>query len=107
MIEVPPEPEDIKKYILNVRSHLGNEVGIDWDSLAVWAGNRIPSYLWKKWKFELSRRGFTWPQFIKLISYLTRDMILWMNGTQPWETFIQKAIEDLDGPMGELVRIQT
>ena len=49
------------------------QVGIDWDSLAVWAGNRIPSYLWKKWKFELSGRGFTWPQFLKPISYLTRD----------------------------------
>jgi len=93
----PPEPEKIKKEILELRSHLGEGEGIDWDSLAAWAGNRIPSYLWteSRWKNVLGKRGFTWQRFLKLMKYHTRDMALWMTGRISWEEFVQKLIEDI------------
>lgn len=100
-LEIPPEPEEIRQSILALRSRLGPSVGIDWDSLAVWAGNRIPQYLWAKWKMELREEGFTWQKFLKLMKYRTGDAILWANRRITWENFMNKVLESIRGPLGK------
>jgi hypothetical protein len=103
---VPPEPLEVKKYVLEVKSRLGKESGIDWDPLAAWAGNKIPSYLWKdcKWKDILGIEGYTWQSFLRLLKYHTRDLVLWMNGNISWLEFIKTLKESINGPLGKSLR---
>lgn len=105
-LSTPPEPIQIKKQILEVKASLGEGGGIDWDSLAVWYGNRIPRYLWSEcgWKSVLSGVGFTWQRFLKLMKYHTTDMVLWVGGGISWEEFMQKLRESVEGPLGQMVR---
>lgn len=103
-LPVPPEPLDAKERILAVRARLGPGRDVDWDPLAVWFGNRIPSYLWRRWKAELTKEGFTWQRFLRLMKYRTDDLILWANGTLPWESFVRRVIDSLEGPLGEVVK---
>ncbi len=100
-LEIPPEPKKIQESILALRSRLSPSSGIDWDSLAVWAGNRIPQYLWAKWKMKLREEGFTWQRFLKLMKYRTADAILWANGRISWEDFVNKVLESIRGPLGK------
>ncbi|MFQ6075347.1 MAG: hypothetical protein ACE5Z5_04325 [Candidatus Bathyarchaeia archaeon] len=107
---IPPEPKEIQKFILALRSDLGPSGGIDWDSLAVWAGNKIPQYLWNSeikpqylWKRELKKRGFTWQKFLRLMKYRTDDAILWTYGRISWNDFVKKVIESIEGPLGKAI----
>lgn len=103
-LPVPPEPLEVKKDILELKSILGKESSsIDWDPLAAWAGNKVPSYLWKecKWKDILEAEGYTWPSFLRLLKYHTRDMVLWMNGDITWAVFIKTLKESIKGPLGK------
>jgi transposase len=100
-IGIPEEPQDIKDYILRLRSRMEPSGGIDWDPLLVWAGNKIPQYLWNHWKRELSERGFTWQKFLRLLRYRTDDAILWAYDRITWESFIERIVESIDGPLGK------
>jgi len=100
----PKEPIEIKKQILELRSRLGSDNEIDWNSLAVWYGNRIPQYLWGAWKGELGKKGFTWQKFLKLLRYRTDDAFLWVAGKMSWGDFMKEVLESLEGPLGEMVR---
>jgi hypothetical protein len=100
-LEIPPEPKKIQESILALRSRLSPSSGIDWDSLAVWAGNRIPQYLWAKWKMKLREEGFTWQRFLQLMKYRTADAILWANGRISWEDFVNKVLASIRGPLGK------
>lgn len=100
-LEIPPEPEEIRQSILALRSRLGPNRGIDWDSLAVWGGNRLQQYLWTKWRMELRPKGFTWQKFLKLMKYRTGDAILWANGRISWEKFVKGVLESIRGPLGK------
>jgi hypothetical protein len=100
---IPPEPPEVKKYILDVRERLGPGGDIDWDSLAVWAGNRVQSYLWRCWKDTLERKGFTWQRFLRLMKYATGDAVLWISGKMVWENFVNKVLERLEGPLAEMI----
>jgi len=57
--EIPSEPTEIKKAMKMLMDNMINE-SWDWQSLAVWYGNRLPQYLWSKcgWKSVLSIRGW-------------------------------------------------
>ena len=105
-LQIPPEPIEVKKYILEAKSMLGKESGVDWEPLAAWAGNKIPSYLWKdcKWKDVLRPKGFTWQSFLRLLKYHTRDMVLWMNGNITWAKFVETFRESINGPLGQSLR---
>ena len=111
-LPIPPEPIEVKKYILEVKSMLRKESGIDWKPLAAWAGNKIPSYLWTdcKWKNILKAEGFTWQSFLKLLKHHTKDMVLWMNGKITWVEFVKTFKESINGPSGqslvELMRLR-
>lgn len=101
---VPKEPIEIKKQILELRNTWGSNSRIDWNSLAVWYGNRIPQYLWNAWREELRKKGFTWQEFLKLLRYRTDDALLWVAGKISWENFVKKILESLEGPLGEITR---
>lgn len=98
-ISIPSEPMEIKAQILEYMKRSGSgSSGIDWDSLALWYGNPIPSYLWKNcgWKNVLSKQGFTWQKFLKKMKYRTEDALLWVKGSITWEDFAKKVIESID-----------
>ncbi|WFO74941.1 hypothetical protein J4526_07665 [Desulfurococcaceae archaeon MEX13E-LK6-19] len=76
-LPVPPEPKDIKIFIKEQRKRLGSAPDIDYDSLAVWYLNKLPSYLWRHWKQVLESKGYTWQKFIKVLKYSTNDVIEW------------------------------
>jgi len=97
-----PEPVEIKKQILELRSRMGPEEDIDWDSLAVWYGNRIPGYLWTecRWKTILGKRGFTWQRFLKLMRRHTTDMVSWVRGRISWEEFVHRLEDSVKGSLG-------
>jgi hypothetical protein len=103
-LKAPQEPVEVRRQILEARTRLGPSADIDWDSMAVWLGNRVPSYLWKHWKGELEERGFTWQRFLKVMKYRTDDALLWAEGRTPWEAFVGKVVESLEGPLGEMAR---
>jgi hypothetical protein len=105
-LPIPPEPVEVKKYILEAKSMLGKESDIDWEPLAAWAGNKIPSYLWKdcKWKNILTAEGFTWQSFLRLLKYRTEDMILWMNGHITWVKFVEVFKKSINGPLGQSLK---
>lgn len=100
---IPPEPPDVKKHILNMRGPAGLKNDVDWDSLTVWAGNRIQSYLWRHWKDTLERKGFTWQRFLRLMKYTTGDAVLWISGKMFWEDYVEKVLEKLEGPLAEMI----
>lgn len=99
-LKIPEESREIKKFIIAVRSQLGENTTINWDSMAVWAGNRIPQYLWKSWRNELSRKGFTWQKFLRLMKYRTDDAILWAYDRISWTEFVESVIKSIEGPLG-------
>ena len=103
-LPIPEEPLNLKRRVLDLRSRLGPNVGIDWDNSALWFGNPIPSYLWKYWKSELRSRGFTWQKFLKLMKLMNRDALLWVNDKISWEEFVKRVIETIESPLGELLR---
>lgn len=99
-LKIPEGSKEVKKFIQAVRSQLGESDTINWDSLAVWAGNRIPQYLWSKWRTELKKRGFTWQKFLRLMKYRTDDAILWTYNRISWTDFVEKVIKSIEGPLG-------
>jgi len=76
-LKVPKEPVEIKELIRMVRAGLGDDADVDYDSLAVWAFNRLPKYLWNEWKDELKLRGITWQKFLRILRMHTSDIIEW------------------------------
>lgn len=103
-INIPKEPLEIKKQVLELRNRMGPGTEIDYNSLAVWYGNRVPQYLWSVWKSELTKKGFTWQKFLRLLKYRTDDAFLWVAGRMPWKAFVKKVIESIEGPLGEMIR---
>lgn len=103
-LSVPPEPSDVKKLILEAKARLGVSDEIDWNSLAVWYGNRVPKYLWGAWKNALEEKGFTWQSFLKVMRYRTDDALLWVDGRMSWENFVRRVQDSLEGPLGEMIK---
>ena len=98
-LRIPPEPRDIKAFIREVRGRLGASGvsdDIDWDSLAVWYLNKLPSYLWRHWKTVLEGHGYTWQRFLKVIKLHTNDAVLWaLSGELSWREFIENVATTL------------
>ena len=96
-LPVPPEPKDIKMFIKEQRKRLGPESNIDYDSLAVWYLNKLPSYLWKHWKIHLESKGYTWQRFVKVLKYSTSDIIEWaLYDNLEWDKLVNRLAELLD-----------
>ena len=41
---------------------------------------------------------------LKLMSYNKYQMIMWTRGEMPWESFVERVKETLEGPIGEMIR---
>ena len=94
------EPVHLKK---EIRKLFDEWFGETWNeqALAVWFGNKIPRYLWIEcdWKEELSKEGWKWQNFLRLISRRTNDLIHWVNDFFSWDDLIKRIKEDLEDTM--------
>jgi hypothetical protein len=94
--ETPPEPNEIKRAIEALMDGMTNETW-DWQSLAVWYGNKLPQYLWteQNWKSELSKIGWRWQSFLSLLSKHTLSIIHWVTNEISWSDLLAAIIADL------------
>ena len=78
----PPEPLTFKKQ----SNEQINEKNWKLDSLFLWFGNRLPSYLWNEggWSKPLKKEGFNWQSFLKVLSLHKKDMIQWSRNGITW-----------------------
>ena len=92
-LTIPPEPVKTKTQILRNMKSLGS--GANWDALALWYGNPVPTYLWQSWGTALKKQGLTWQNFLKKMKYRTEDALHWAKGNMSWDDFTRKVIESL------------
>ncbi|MDP3974050.1 MAG: hypothetical protein Q8P92_04425 [Candidatus Daviesbacteria bacterium] len=100
-ITSPQEPKEVKEWIKMLAQEASGQDEINWDSLNVWYGNKLPKYLWDEWKVELSPSGFNWQKFLKLMSFRTDQIILWSYNEIPWENLVKEIQELIYGPLGQ------
>ena len=103
-LDTPQEPREVKDWIKMLAQKASGHEEINWDSLNVWYGNKLPKYLWNEWKGELSLSGFNWQKFLKLMSFRTDQIILWSSNKIPWENLVREIKEVLHGPLGKMIR---
>jgi len=94
-LSIPPEPEILKNQFKEQK----RSIGLKFDSLSIWFGNKLPSYLWKDggWAKPMKAEGYNWQSFLKILSLHKKDMIKWSWDTLSWKEFllkIQKTIKD-------------
>ena len=97
----PKEPAEVKAWILHVERMTDSSPGINWDTLNVWYGNKLPKYLWDQWKDILKPAGFSWQSFLKLLSRRTDAVLMWYKGVYTWEQFIEETKKLVSGPLGQ------
>ncbi len=96
-LSILEEPTDIKRFIKAMRTSMGRGEDIDYDSLAVWALNKFPKYLWRKWSPILRAKGYTWQKFLRVLKFHTGDIIMWaLAGELDWEELIKRIIISLE-----------
>ncbi|MCK4364559.1 MAG: hypothetical protein KAW45_00755 [Thermoplasmatales archaeon] len=96
-LTIPPEPMMLKKQFMEQKM----EIGLKIDSLTLWLGNRLPSYLWKKggWSIPLKEEGYNWQSFLKILSLHKREMIKWSKNALSWKDFLLKIQETIKDPV--------
>ena len=97
---VPPEPVDFKAEAKRQKARESWNI----DSLVVWVGNSLPKYLWGYWRDALKKDGYTWQQFLRILSFHRKDIILWLRDEMSWEELIKKVKDSIEGTIGKLVR---
>ena len=96
-LSIPPEPKILKKQFMKQKK--GIEMKID--SLTLWFGNRLPSYLWKDggWSKPLKAEGYNWQSFLKILSLHKKEMIKWSRDTLSWKDFLLKIQDTIKDPV--------
>jgi len=94
---IPPEPTALKKQFQNQKK----EIGLKFDSLTLWFGNKLPSYLWKEggWSIALKEQGYNWQGFLKIISLHKKDLIRWSAGSMTWKEFLDQLQDTISDPL--------
>jgi len=94
---IPPEPDIIKKEFNKEKDEIETKI----DSLTLWFGNRLPSYLWKDsgWSKPLKNEGYNWQSFLKIFSLHKREMIKWSRNTLSWKDFLKIIQETIKDPV--------
>lgn len=94
---IPPEPEMLKKQFIEQKKEIGMKI----DSLTLWFGNRLPSYLWKngEWSKPLKAEGYNWQSFLKILSLHKKEMIRWSRDALSWRDFLLKIQETIKDPV--------
>jgi len=96
-LTIPPEPEKLKKQFMKQKE----EIELKIDSLTLWLGNRLPSYIWKNggWSKPLKEEGYNWQSFLKILSLHKIEMIKWSRNTLSWRDFLLKIQETIKDPI--------
>ena len=94
---IPPEPTTLKKLIHDQKKDIGGKI----DSLSLWFGNRLPSYLWKDggWSKKLKEEGYNWQGFLKIFSLHKKDMIRWCGGSLTWKELLMQLQDTIKDPL--------
>ena len=102
-LSIPPEPIMLK----NQSKEKNNARNWDMDSLLLWFGNRLPSYLWNDggWSQPLKDEGYTWQSFLKLLSLHKKEMIHWARDAISWNEFLLKLQDTLKDPVFKAILI--
>ena len=100
----PPEPLSLK----NQTNEQYNKKDWKLDSLLVWFGNRLPSYLWKEagWSKPLKEAGFNWQSFLKLLSLHKKDMIQWSRNGITWNELLIKIEGTIKDPIFKKILLE-
>lgn len=101
ILNIPPEPTDLRVWMLSLKQSTFNDPAINWDAYVVWAGNKLPKYLWDHWKDDLKAEGITWQKFMRILRHRTDVGVMWYQGVMPWPDFVQKVIDLIKGPIGK------
>jgi hypothetical protein len=96
-LSIPPEPKILKNQFKKHKENIGLKI----DSLTVWFGNKLPSYLWKEggWSKPLKAMGYNWQSFLKILSLHKKDMIKWSWNTISWKEFLLRIEETIKDPV--------
>jgi len=97
ILTIPPEPKLLKEQITKQKKNIELKL----DSLTVWFGNKLPSYLWKEggWAKPLKNEGYNWQNFLKILALHKKDMIKWSWNTLSWNDFLLKIQDTLKDPI--------
>ena len=97
---IPPEPLLLKK-----QSKHQNGREWDIDSLSLWFGNRLPTYLWNDagWSAPLKAEGYNWQSFLKILSLHKKEMICWSRNALSWKEFLLKLQDTITDPVFKAV----
>lgn len=101
ILAIPPEPTDLRAWMLSLKQSTFNDPAINWDAYVVWAGNKLPKYLWDHWKDDLKAQGITWQKFMRILRHRTDVGVMWYQGIMPWPDFVQKIVDLIKGPIGK------
>jgi len=104
-LSIPPEPTIIK----NQFGKEINKIEMKIETLTLWFGNRLPSYLWNEggWAKPLKKEGYNWQSFLKILSLHKKDMIKWSWDTLSWRDFLIKIQETLKDPVFKTILAST
>ena len=96
-LTIPPEPMIFKKQ----SNEQKRKRYWDIDSLGLWFGNRLPSYLWKEggWSQPLKAEGYSWQSFLKILSLHKKEMIQWSRDSISWKEFLVKIQDTFKDPV--------
>ena len=96
-LSIPPEPKIFKKQATEQKQSK------EWDieSIFLWFGNKLPSYLWKDggWSKTLKAEGYNWQSFLKILSLHKKEMISWSRNALSWKEFLLKIQDTLKDPV--------
>jgi len=100
---LPPEPVSLKKQLKEQTSMHTWDI----DSLSLWFGNRLPSYLWNnhEWSRSMKAEGYTWQSFLKLLSLHKKEMIRWGRDAMSWKEFLGKLTDTMKDPVFKAILI--
>ncbi|MBN1281239.1 MAG: hypothetical protein JXA00_06285 [Candidatus Thermoplasmatota archaeon] len=100
---IPPEPLLLKK-----QSKERNDYAWDIDSLTLWFGNRLPTYLWNDagWSAPLKAEGYTWQSFLKILSLHKKEMIRWARNSISWKDFLIKLQDTITDPVFKTILLK-
>jgi hypothetical protein len=100
---IPPEPVMLKE---QSKGQKGREWDID--SLVLWFGNRLPTYLWNDagWATPLKAEGYNWQSFLKILSLHKKEMIRWSHNTLSWRDFLLKLQDTIKDPVFKTILLQ-
>jgi hypothetical protein len=104
-LSIPPEPTMIKKQF----GKEINKIEMKIETLTLWFGNRLPSYLWKEggWSKPLKKEGYSWQSFLKILALHKKDMIKWSWDTLSWRDFLKKIQDTLKDPVFKAILANT